>query len=704
MFHSLKSKIIVSVVSLLILMVAFLVANVSISTMRLAETLTEERILGSGRGARAWLENLQYQTRVIAISVSSSHTVVSNLAEWNAGINIGANVAEARQEIVDYLQQLADSIGVQSFIVRDADGRIIIRLHDLNLYGDIDGGATGLASLLHGHTTTSFTTTPAIPLGLDTTVPIWYQGQIIGTLSPVFFLHTGDFTDSLAAVFGAEVTAYAGRNRVMTTLRGAFGERVLANGTPITMDGAVASIVVDGRQPHVAYMSIAGMPHYIYYIPLLGVVGNTIGVISLAFSNEPAIVAANALRRNFIISAAAGIAVIAFVIFLIVTRFLKPLGFFAKAFAAVANGDMTIKLPVNSNDEIARASLSFNQTTEEVGKMISIIKSKARALSEISNDLSINMTETAAAMNQIAANIQSVNNRVMNQSASVNQTHSTMGNVVGNINKLNGQIEFQSSHISQGSLAIGELVANTEKVAQTLFNNNVNVKALMDASEVGRSGLRDVVADIQEIARESEGLMEINEVMENIASQTNLLSMNAAIEAAHAGEVGKGFSVVADEIRKLAEDSGEQSKITGDVLKKITESISKITASTENVLGKFSAIDSNVKTVAEEEAKIRKTMEDQGEGNRQILEAVAKVDEITREVHDGAGEMLEGAKEVIHESTNLEKVTHEITLGMNEMASGAEQVNKAVHAANDLAGRTQETVSSLVQAFAQFKV
>jgi len=149
------------------------------------------------------------------------------------------------------------------------------------------------------------------------------------------------------------------------------------------------------------------------------------------------------------------------------------------------------------------------------------------------------------------------------------------------------------------------MIANIDSVTGTLVSNAGNVKTLQDASEAGRAGLQEVAADIQEIARESEGILEINSVMANIASQTNLLSMNAAIEAAHAGETGKGFAVVADEIRKLAESSGEQSKTIGTVLKKIKGSIDKIKRSTENVLNKFEAIDSSVRTVAQQEENIR---------------------------------------------------------------------------------------------------
>ncbi len=166
------------------------------------------------------------------------------------------------------------------------------------------------------------------------------------------------------------------------------------------------------------------------------------------------------------------------------------------------------------------------------------------------------------------------------------------------------------------------MLANIQSVTQTLMKNVENVTELTQSSEAGHEGLRDVAYDIQDIARESEGLLEINAVMENIASQTNLLSMNAAIEAAHAGESGKGFAVVADEIRKLAESSSEQSKTISTVLKKIKASIDKISLSTDNVLKKFEVIDRGVKIVAEQEENIRNAMEEQDQGSKQILEAI----------------------------------------------------------------------------------
>ena len=367
-------------------------------------------------------------------------------------------------------------------------------------------------------------------------------------------------------------------------------------------------------------------------------------------------------------------------------------------------GDLTRTINVQSKDEVGSLAKYFNKTLEKIKSLVIIIKNEAKKLSDIGSDLASNMNQKAAAVNEITANIQSIKGRVINQSASVTQTNATMEQLVGNIKKLDGHVENQSANISQASSAIEEMVANVRSVTETLIKNGNNIKTLTGSSEVGRNGLHEVAEDIQGIARDSEGLLEINSVMENIASQTNLLSMNAAIEAAHAGDAGKGFAVVADEIRKLAESSSVQSKTIGVVLKKIKEAIEKISASTENVLGKFEAINTSVKTVADQEGMIRNAMQEQGEGSKQVLEGIGNVNEITRQVTSSTDEMLGGAKEVMQESNNLERVTQEITAGMNEMAVGADQINVAVNHVNEISSKNREGIETLLMEVSRFKV
>ena len=396
--------------------------------------------------------------------------------------------------------------------------------------------------------------------------------------------------------------------------------------------------------------------------------------------------------------------VITVIIFIFSHSITAPLKAMENVFVIIGNGDFTPTVKPKGNDEIATIGYSLNGTLEKIRRLILTIKSQASALSEIGSRLATNMNQTAVAVNEITANIQSIKAQVISQSASVTETNATMEQIANNIDKLTGHVGSQTASVSQSSSAIEEMLANINSVTQTLVRNDENVKQLTDASDVGRSSLQDVATDIQEIARESEGLLEINAVMENIASQTNLLSMNAAIEAAHAGEAGKGFAVVADEIRKLAENSGEQSKTIATVLKKISGSITKISKSTGNVLSNFETIDVDVRTVADQEANIRNAMEEQGQGSKQILDAVGQLNTITQQVKTGADEMLNGSKEVLHETKNLEQVTQRITDGVNEMALGADQINIAVTEANEITAKNKDSIDVLVQEVSKFKV
>jgi methyl-accepting chemotaxis protein len=395
-----------------------------------------------------------------------------------------------------------------------------------------------------------------------------------------------------------------------------------------------------------------------------------------------------------------------FVIYFIMSSSLKPVGNVVGMLKEISEGegDLTKQIKVKSKDEIGDLATYFNRTLGKIRELVVTIKRQAVSLSDVGNELSANMTETAAAMNEITANIASIKNRVLNQSASVTETNQTMEQITANIEKLNSQVETQTSSVARSSSAVEEMIANIQSVTNTLAKNAASLRELTESSEVGRTGLREVADDIQEIARESEGLLEINAAMENIAAQTNLLSMNAAIEAAHAGESGKGFAVVADEIRKLASSAGEQSKTSTDVLNKIHSSIGKITAATENVLKKFEAIDSGVKLVAEQGENIRNAMEEQSVGSHQILESVSQLNDLTTEVKEGSLKMFEGSKEVINECKNLDTATQEIANGINEITIGATDVNTAVNRVNEITVENKQSIDLLTAEVAKFKV
>lgn len=367
-------------------------------------------------------------------------------------------------------------------------------------------------------------------------------------------------------------------------------------------------------------------------------------------------------------------------------------------------GDLTRRINNTTDDEIGEMIHYFNSTLEKLAQMVINIKTQSGKLSQVGIDLASNMNETAASVNEISANIQSVKNQTINQSSSLVETTASMESVTKSLEALNELIENQSVNVTQSSSSIGDMIDNIDKVTRTLIGNSDNIISLTKASEEGRSDITQMTADIEEIAKESDGLLEISKVIQNIASQTNLLAMNAAIEAARAGDSGKGFAVVADEVRKLAESAGDQAKIVSSVLKKIQDTVFKITKSTEQVLLKFDSIESEVKIVSKQGADIRNSMEEQTSKSEQVLGAINRLKDITQNVKNSSLEMLAGSKEVVKESKNLNQITQEIAQSMNEMASGAEQISIAVNKVNDISIQNKTSIEALAEEVGKFKV
>ena len=745
MFRSMKSKLTIPIVGMMVLMVVFIFVYVSMATINLADDLTQERINLASNAAEAQLDQLEEQTRVVAYSIAGNYAVVSNLVDWNA--NPGGR-AYSRQAIIAYLQSIAGTMGVDSFVVRDAQGVVVLRMHDLAFYGDQDGTAAGLAAL-RGETSTSYSSTATMPMGLNTTVPIIHHGAIIGTMTPIFFLHTDVFVDNFASVFNAEVTVFGGSRSVATTLLTAAGARAVG----VDASAEVAEAVLRQGRPLITEIELFGVPYHAYYMPLIGAGGNPVGMFFVGFSNAETIAATNAVQRNMIVIGIVSLSVVAVAMLLFILRLTQPLTQMKGVADSLSNMDFTVNIKKTSNDEIGgiqeamtkiRDSLkkgiddmhavfekdkvaqkereeSFRarmQTILDASPMLCIvydtsgnvlevnkeaepmfgISSKQEFISNMGNfvpksqpDGSDTFQKWAAIIaksktdgiakyewdyrhsdgskiptEEIVSYVQIDNkDHFVTYSRDLRQHYRELEKervvqekIQNMMEQLNDHVEKQAASVATSSSATEEMIANIQSVTDTLSKNTQNVRELQEASEAGHSSLNDVVADIQGIARESESLMEINSVMENIASQTNLLSMNAAIEAAHAGESGRGFAVVADEIRKLAESSSQQSKTIGGVLRGIKESIDNITKSTDTVLGKFDAIGDGVKTVARQENVILSAMEEQGQGSKQILQAVSTVNEITHQVRESARRMVETSTEAMHKTDAAESAAY----------------------------------------------
>jgi len=395
-----------------------------------------------------------------------------------------------------------------------------------------------------------------------------------------------------------------------------------------------------------------------------------------------------------------------FVIFYIfISQMIKPMNIMVATLDHIAvDWDLTQQLHLHRRDEIGTLGEYFNITFEKIREMLVGIKGKTVVMTDTGDELTSYMEKTTKDIDVINDNIQGMRGQVLNQADKVNAAAGSMERIIKGLNGLDKNISVQAESVAQSSSAIEEMLASIQSVTQTLVKNTANINSLARSSAAGRTDLHTVSEDIKEIARESESLLEINSVMQTIASQTNLLAMNAAIEAAHAGESGRGFAVVADEIRKLAENSGKQSKTISVVLKKIKSMIDDITKSTSVVIDRFETIEKEVSTVSEQEGQIRRAMEEQGEGSRQILEAVTQLNSVTDMVRRSSSEMITESKGVLNQSTDLKRITSDVAGSTDDMSQSAEEISNSVTRVKEISVENKENIGALSKEIQKFKV
>ena len=412
----------------------------------------------------------------------------------------------------------------------------------------------------------------------------------------------------------------------------------------------------------------------------------------------------NTLRISIFIAAISILLISLVIVYFIALVKVRPIQNSIPLLEKIAHGDFTVRLPVRGNNEITCMFEHLNETIAKIGSSIKSVGDGSKVMQSIGDELSSNMTETASAINEITSNIDGVKQQTLSQAASVTETSSTVEEIIRTIEQLNGSIETQAASVAQSSASIEEMVANIASITQSLEKSDNMVKMLSTATSEGKTTLITSNTVTQKIADESGGLIEASSVIQNIASQTNLLAMNAAIEAAHAGESGKGFAVVADEIRKLAEESSAQGKTITDTLKKLSDDINGLSESSKVVEEKFNAIFQLAENVHGMSADLTAAMREQENGSREVLAAIKNINSVTVEVKNGSEEMLIGGKGVAREMQKLDSLTAVIKDSMNEMSAGVSQINNAVNEVNELAMKNKQSIEGLAGEVGKFKV
>jgi methyl-accepting chemotaxis protein len=370
---------------------------------------------------------------------------------------------------------------------------------------------------------------------------------------------------------------------------------------------------------------------------------------------------------------------------------------------ARGGGDLTKKISVVSRDEIGSLASAFNLFSDSLEDIVIAVHGSADSLAGVSEKLEAGMVETSAAVEEIAANAESIGRLIISQAAGVEETQASVASILRVVGELRGRIEEQAAAIRQSSASVSEMVSTIGSVAGMEEKLSETSKKLLAVSDDGRSKLSAVHDRVRVISEQSEGLVETNQVIAGIASQTNLLAMNAAIEAAHAGDSGRGFAVVADEIRKLAERSSEQAQATEGELKSIKASIDEVVVSSREADESFSMIFDEIRTLGELEREVNGAVAEERIGSSEVLKALGQIDEATQSVRLGSDEVERGSEAIGDAMRELSQITVEIRGGMAEISSGASDINAAVATVQSLSGSNRETIEALRGQVGRFK-